>query len=356
MAQDKIKISPNVQVTQPPLTNVTTSTPNWVFFSKDPHKLREGLQLAWEGKFKDAEKFFTSTLTTNPENVQFLLGHAEVAAIQAVVLEDPNEATEAIKRLTELDAFLNRKLRGDHLNFWKKEKHAIPSKEKYLYSICLADVHMLMGGIYLRTGDYLRGSYSLKRSWTLRKALQDEQEADKDQTDDIYRSSSTQFCVGMYHFFLSLLPPGFSWLVESIGIQPDRLTGIKALQLCVEGGGHRSIAAACTLIWIEIFFHEDVDKAEQILLASLQQLPSCFFFCYLAGHMRRKQGGVAALDEAIHMFKKAEETTQSKNFKSFCNYEIGRCLFLKQEWEPATTHFVTFLSILGVFFNFFSFF
>lgn len=63
--------------TTPPSNSVLIQPSNAInLFTRDPHKIRDGLLLAWEGKFKDSEKYFNVA-----SSVQHAMSLSEVGVV-----------------------------------------------------------------------------------------------------------------------------------------------------------------------------------------------------------------------------------------------------------------------------------
>ena len=67
-----------------------------------------------------------------------------------------------------------------------------------------------------------------------------------------------EFGIGLYHFFVSLVPPGLLMIVEAIGFQANRQNGIKYLKSAVQREGIHYVTSALLLVGYHNFFMQEV--------------------------------------------------------------------------------------------------
>lgn len=89
--------------------------------------------------------------------------------------------------------------------------------------------------------------------------------------------------------------------VKLIGFVPDRSKGLALLELCCQERGLRGDVALLFVVWIELFFNNDLARAAALLDGALARYERGALFLYLAGYLHRKQGRLA---EATAQFER----------------------------------------------------
>lgn len=154
------------------------------------------------------------------------------------------------------------------------------------------------------------------------------------------------FGVGGFHFFISMVPTGFKWIVESLGFRGDREAGRRELQECVEKGGHRAASALLLLLWMDTFFYKERKVAEQTLseaasLFALEGKKQSSLFQYMGGYLARVQGN---LNVAISRFTYAKDAAnESQVLQLMCDYEMGWCHYLGCDFQKAIESYEPFM-------------
>eukprot|EP00271_Cylindrocystis_brebissonii_P021682 TRINITY_DN789_c0_g1_i1.p1 TRINITY_DN789_c0_g1~~TRINITY_DN789_c0_g1_i1.p1 ORF type:complete len:657 (+),score=97.80 TRINITY_DN789_c0_g1_i1:1080-3050(+) len=152
--------------------------------------------------------------------------------------------------------------------------------------------------------------------------------------------------VGGFHFFVSMVPASFKWVVESLGFRGEREVGRRELQKCMEGGGQRAPSALLLILWMDTFFYKDRANAEimfaraALMFEGGGQSPSPLIQ-FMGGYLARVQGH---LDIAFQRFERAEgAASQVSPLQQMCEYEMGWCCFLRCDFEEAIRYFEPFL-------------
>ena len=79
-----------------------------------------------------------------------------------------------------------------------------------------------------------------------------------DHLEEVDVLSRLEFGIGLYHFFVSLVPPGLLMIVEAIGFQANRQNGIKYLKSAVEREGIHYATASLLMVGYHNFFMQEV--------------------------------------------------------------------------------------------------
>jgi hypothetical protein len=87
--------------------------------------------------------------------------------------------------------------------------------------------------------------------------------ADKEEENDVI--SRLEFVVGLFHFCVSLVPPGLMMLVEAIGFEADRAKGLRELTSAMNRRGIHYPTASVVLIAFYNFFRQEYDPAAKLI-------------------------------------------------------------------------------------------
>ncbi|ELR21780.1 tetratricopeptide repeat domain containing protein [Acanthamoeba castellanii str. Neff] len=140
--------------------------------------------------------------------------------------------------------------------------------------------------------------------------------------------------IGFFHFFISVVPRQFLWLVEAIGFKADRDLALKELQLASESEGFQSSLAFFLLVTIRTFFFEELEAGRDMFNLLMEQYPM-----------------QAKLDEAKELFLAAKEkfiATNNKQLELFCVSEIATLEYLNLNFAEAVQGFEQFLTLSTV--------
>ena len=158
----------------------------------------------------------------------------------------------------------------------------------------------------------------------------------------LYTRSTLQLGIGIFYFFISLIPKSFMWIIKAIGFKANRMKGIKFLHKNFLETGHRSPISGLLLFWIECFYFEDKEESEKYFRETLENIEECPFYYYLGGYLKRKGGEI---DQSIELFLLVNKlTSEIRIFQLSSIYELGWCYYLKLEWNQCIDYFEEFLS------------
>ena len=192
----------------------------------------------------------------------------------------------------------------------------------------VSELYSLVALLQLVSGSYLKGAYNLRKAWKSYENLANLNEFirnnDANQLtileDDAYMSHFL-LGYGAFHFFVSLVPRSFQWIIKILGFKGQREEGISELYQCMNKGVRRASIAGLILLWIESFFYEDYSKGEQLFSQLTTKYPEACLYYYLGGYLSRDQGQI---DTALERFTQAHELCeQCFPMENICKYEIG---------------------------------
>ncbi|GAQ83686.1 hypothetical protein KFL_001570250 [Klebsormidium nitens] len=225
------------------------------------------------------------------------------------------------------------------------------------FRVTRAHSHLLQALLLFRLGtasSYVTGALKLKSCWNAYQQLYEEDvvgsKDGKEQSGAEALASADRgdilYGIGGFHFFVSLVPPAFKWIVESLGFKGDQSASQPQLRECICAGGNRVYAAYLLLIWQDTFFFKARERAERLFEEATERFESkgthSALFQYLGGYLARVRGG---LDLAIERFERAHAaSSEVRPFQLMCLYEIGWCHFLVGDYSRAVERFVPFLA------------
>lgn len=217
--------------------------------------------------------------------------------VKALITEDSVTVESALNRIHEANKMiatvnqLHPKGIFSKRFFGKTSSQEDPDEKSmgqtFLTSVISAELSLLTSGIYFRSGSYLKGSYHLVRSWKVYEnsnKILEQHPFLREQKDGI---SLLQFGMGLFYFFISLVPRKFLWIVQTIGFEANRSEGIRLLEECHEQRECCSPTALLLLIWIYRFFIENMEKTSSLLNDAISEYPTGVMFLYLGGYYYR---------------------------------------------------------------------
>eukprot|EP00271_Cylindrocystis_brebissonii_P021683 TRINITY_DN789_c0_g2_i1.p1 TRINITY_DN789_c0_g2~~TRINITY_DN789_c0_g2_i1.p1 ORF type:complete len:667 (+),score=137.12 TRINITY_DN789_c0_g2_i1:944-2944(+) len=185
-------------------------------------------------------------------------------------------------------------------------------------------------------------------------AVSDEASAEKESAKDAETNEEwtriagdISYGVGGFHFFVSMVPGGLKYIVESLGFRGDRELGRRELQESLAAGGQRVASALLLILWMDTFFYKERANAEKLLerastmFETSGKAPSPLFQ-FLGGYLARVQGH---LDVAVVRFGKAKDAAgEIPSLQQMCGYEVGWCHYLRCDFAEAIRYFEPFMA------------
>ncbi len=243
----------------------------------------------------------------------------QLAACYAVLAEDGSDTSRSVRAvLGSLVAILEEKGSEEAIALLVEAR-----TDEGLVVLCRSLTH-------LRSGSYVKGAWYLRRSY-LTVTTAERSGAPLD--------SGMLFALGLFYFGLSLVPPGFHWLLASVGNVVARERGLELLDMAAKSTeGFFGPVAATALFGVRVLFF--LDPIEDIDRSSLCE--GSPFVRFVEGYALRQAG---RLREALEAFKEAEGAcSELPQLQLYCVCEVGWCHMSLLQWEEAKTaleHFCT---------------
>jgi len=222
--------------------------------------LKEGLDLMWSNKFDQAEKVFAKHKEINP---RFALHYAEVMVFRSIISELASDREVAIDRLNTsirvseelvkaLDQGMVPKSRAGEINKRNFRNYQLDAK------IVLADAHTLLAALQILEEQRVKGVLNLRKGWKMYKQILGEIGNSAYDPDVI---CSLKFGAGLFHFIISLIPPGLPQKAAAIAgfSGGDKDLGITYLRETFYSGSIRSHLAGVVLALNHLFLTDDLD-------------------------------------------------------------------------------------------------
>jgi len=165
--------------------------------------------------------------------------------------------------------------------------------------------------------------------------------ADREEEIDVL--SRFEFVVGLFHFCVSLVPPGLLTLVEAIGFQADRELGIRELKSAVSRNGIHFITASLVLVAYHNFFMQEAEPAEEIFKSifsiGYEHSPAIRL---MAGTCSRRVGNIP---RAIECYQQGILGAQTQpQVVLILEAELGNTYFMDGAWDKAALLFEKFIT------------
>jgi hypothetical protein len=144
-----------------------------------------------------------------------------------------------------------------------------------------------------------------------------------------------EFGVGLFHFLVSLVPPGLLMVVEAVGFQADREKGIRELQNCVDKKGVHSVTCALVLVGYHNFFMQQDEPANRLIDALVKDgFNTAPPVRLIAGTVARRQGNIARAIESYQLG--ISGVKNQPQIVLTLEAELGNTYFLNGDWKEAS--------------------
>ncbi|BET01636.1 IHypothetical protein2 [Nesidiocoris tenuis] len=160
---------------------------------------------------------------------------------------------------------------------------------------------------------------------------------------------AVSFGYGLFHLYVSFLPPNVLRLVHFLGFASDRKVGLDALIFSRRGPDMRAPLASLALLWYHtimnpVFAHFDsgdmtssVEEAEAIMDESNREFSESSFFLFFRGRLLRLKNKI---EEAVLAFTKAVKFSVRNEISLLCLHEVGWCYLMQLDFRKALNAFI----------------
>eukprot|EP00009_Paramoeba_aestuarina_P014122 CAMPEP_0201523916 /NCGR_PEP_ID=MMETSP0161_2-20130828/20995_1 /ASSEMBLY_ACC=CAM_ASM_000251 /TAXON_ID=180227 /ORGANISM="Neoparamoeba aestuarina, Strain SoJaBio B1-5/56/2" /LENGTH=561 /DNA_ID=CAMNT_0047923149 /DNA_START=89 /DNA_END=1774 /DNA_ORIENTATION=- len=164
-----------------------------------------------------------------------------------------------------------------------------------------------------------------------------------DRLEEIDVLSRLEFGIGLYHFFVSLVPPGLLLIVEAIGFEANRENGIKYLKSSVQREGIHYVTSSLLMVGYHNFFMQEDEPAnkyiDHLLSKGYETAPAVRL---MVGTVYRRQGRISDAINSYQMGMKGVRDQEQVTLILDC--ELGNTYFLDGNWEQAAALFDRFVT------------
>lgn len=307
--------------------------------------LAEALRVLWTCDYAKVDAMLAEHRTQHPAAATL---YAESMWFRAFFTEDPEDAKETFARIE-----LAQRLSEATLHQVKRKgKNSILSNTDSetvlaltLWSkLSLAELMLFESMLKFKLQKHVKGAYNFRKSWKL-----------YEECVALLKSlppTSPSYCnlacsinvgVGFFHFFISIVPRQFLWIVEAIGFKADRNLALRELYQASISEGYQSTLAFFFLVVIRTFFFEELDSGKEMFELLVKQHPDSPVFKYVGGFICRMQGN---LDEARTWFREATDlfaATNNRQMALFAASEIAVLEYYNMNFSVAAQGFENFL-------------
>jgi tetratricopeptide (TPR) repeat protein len=202
----------------------------------------------------------------------------------------------------------------------------------------LAYMPFVQASLAFRSGnklDIARGAYHLRKSWKAFEVA--ENLAVRFESDgravDANSRSLIRLGVGAFHFFVSLIPSSFLWIVELIGFRGDRELALSELEkVRREPQCTRHVEATLLLAVIKHFFQGQSAEARAMVAEVAEEQPNSALLPPVSAVFCRAHGEI---DAAIQHYSDSIERAEGQLPQLHCMmaYHRGTCYYMCHRWE-----------------------
>ena len=178
--------------------------------------------------------------------------------------------------------------------------------------VCQAEINLNLLSLCFKERQWMSIGLTARRSWKLfEEADQTWKKIKKygehvlpeaDRLEEVDILSRLEFGIGLYHFFVSLVPPGLLVIVEAIGFQANRQLGISELKSAVSRKGIHYVTASLLLVAYHNFFMQEDDPANSLISALVDEgYHTSPAIRLMGGTVARRQGNIARAIESYQL-------------------------------------------------------
>lgn len=281
-------------------------------------EIKNGLELCYNFKWKQAEEIFAGMTQVHPEKTD---GYHFLSGIY-------------------LWYYLGNRDKDDFTSFVKYSDKAIEIAQAELEAKPQsAYINYLLGSNYMyraiaftREENYLDAVWASKKSETyLNTAL----EIDPKLTD-------SYLGLGLYNFAVGQIPSAFQWALSLAGIQGDKQIGINYIKKAATQGNLAKVEAQYYLSQIlsEVLFENEA--ALYYLKNLIRKYPENLLFNYSYAVLQVKERNLREaekiLSKIIHL-----DNPRFSQIISFSNFLLGDIFFRKNQFDSAKVYYLAFL-------------
>ncbi len=150
---------------------------------------------------------------------------------------------------------------------------------------------------------------------------------------------------GLFTYLIGSLPKAFRWIASIIGFEGDKKKGLEYLRLANEKGLYTKYEA---LWWLTFFYmgENDDENASKSIEAVLKKFPTNTFYLFL---MANFEMGLNKIDRALDYYSRATiiRAPEMKKLSYYAYAGLGRCYYLKNNFDEAIKKYETFLSSIS---------
>eukprot|EP01095_Lingulamoeba_sp_RSL-Kostka_P002844 TRINITY_DN1375_c1_g1_i1.p1 TRINITY_DN1375_c1_g1~~TRINITY_DN1375_c1_g1_i1.p1 ORF type:complete len:631 (-),score=223.17 TRINITY_DN1375_c1_g1_i1:81-1973(-) len=332
----------------------------------------------WNTKFQNARKTIKPYIK---KNVACNLQNMEISMWMSSV-EDTDDnynaaflAVEEVEKMAD-ELFVKSKDQSAISSFfsWGAKNNEESIEDRGKRKIDLVEALSVLGDatgaramLCFKRQNYFKGANSLRKAWKFYQAakmqLDDPACPLKNMKTERAKNilSRLKFGVGLFNYFVSMLPVALKWLVELIGFEGNRDIALEILGECTEiDPSPRCTWAKSIVVGTKYYFDDEKEDAQNLLDSLIEKYPNSSLLKTTLAGLCRKNGEIElstkyfleAIDHAeeVQQLKfalhyqlahnkylccKFEETiplleifienAETKNFKALAKFKIGVC-------------------------------
>ncbi|MFQ5627597.1 MAG: tetratricopeptide repeat protein [bacterium] len=272
----------------------------------------EGIDYAYNMEFDKALDRFDAIIDLDVANPHGHLLKAVSHYYLYLVDMDDKQAEEDFKKLAiKASEIAKRKLQGN--------RDAVDAL------FALGTINMYLAAYYGENNSWVRAYWYGKEGIKYLQAVIDKNPAYYD----------AYLGLGLYHYYAAVMPRLVKAISYLLGVEADRMRGLRELQLAKDKGTYASVEAKFFLGYIYLYLEKDYQKALSYFKALSKNYPQNPVFRIVLGDSYRKFG---KHDLAIEAYQLSVSDSILRRFPRLVNssyYLMGNIYFEKNELEQA---------------------
>lgn len=369
------------------MSDIGDSTENDSVLGQDDSELAlSGIRMLLNNGFDEAQALFDKY--KNDSSLMHA-GHSFVYFMTALISFEDERLAEALKKLEETeklcdtDSGIFKSFKRKFKSKKKKEGEVtISIEDKIQRQVIVADSILYQGILVFTNQDipsYIKGGWYLRKAYKIYEKLHKEvnqlignlklkksksqnslsstgsgvvtdgpiDSNDNELTEDVLSRllGAVNFGYGTFQLCISMVPPKILKLIEFLGFEGDRVSGLAALEFTSQSKDMKGPLATLGLLWyhtvLRPFFALDgandynagIEEAETIIEEKESEFQNSALFLFFRGRIQRLR---KKTDESLELYRKALEAAKGQKELELMNlYEIGWCNIMKLNWRES---------------------
>lgn len=276
------------------------------------------------------------TLRGLEDAYNFDFDNAAIRFDEAISLDPSFPRPHVVKAAIHFWRYLLSRNDSDYQPFLSLADEAIRVSEKYLDEHgnnaealgCLGTVYGYRAFAEVRAKSWLRAAWDGKKSYD---CLYDAIKLDPHLYD-------AYLGLGLYHYYLTVLPKPLQWIISILGVSGDSELGFKEIRAAAEKGTYARTEAKYYLAVLLPWHNGDFEGSEKIFVDLSLHYPNNSLFIFSRAVWEIRRNDVRTAKDRLHSIL-AMPNRALPGVDTYVHYKLAECYFRLEDWPGALTEY-----------------